>query len=219
VVKAAVEPEPPSTPLTLELVEGSWAAIVEQIAQTKRAVWTALAGTRVVALDADVMTIGFPALSSAEILKKPQGPGLPPNAELVREAIKHVTGHRVRFKVQELPPVVELEPVEAAETEQTPPEVVVSQDAAPVAGASEVASTVEPSEPSDASSASWPTITVPFSEPAIEEVGVDEPDPDTSIESVSEEPSRLSQVGEAVIREVLGGQLISEHRIDEPEEK
>lgn len=216
---APAEPETPSMPLTLELVEESWPAIVEQIAQTKRAVWTALADTRVVALDADVMTIGFPALSSAEILKKPQGDGLPSNAELVREAIKHVTGHRVRFKVQELPPVVDIEPVEEAETEQTPPEVVVPPDPAPVGDASEVSPALEPSEPSEAPSASWPTITLPFSEPAVEEVGVDEPDPEISIESVSDAASRQSQVGEAVIREVLGGQLISEHRVDEPGEK
>jgi hypothetical protein len=31
--------------------------------------------------------------------------------------------------------------------------------------------------------------------------------------------SQLSQVGEAVIREVLGGQLISEHPVDEQGEK
>jgi DNA polymerase III subunit gamma/tau len=205
---------PPEKPLGLEMLESSWPAIVEQIAQTKRVVWTALLDTQVVALDADVVTIGFPALSAADILKKPQGPGLPPNAELVREAIKQVTGHRVRFKVVELPRAEEVKPAELETEVQTPVKTAGPEFAAPA-----VESAVEAAEPDDAGQTSWPTVTPPSSEVPIQVSGGEEHVEATSVEYVSDQTSQLSQVGEAVIREVLGGQLISEHRVDEPGEK
>jgi DNA polymerase-3 subunit gamma/tau len=200
-VPEPVAPEPapaaPAEPLTLDLMVSSWGKIVEAVGEKKRAVWTALADTEVVALVDDVVTIGFPSLASAEVLKKPQGPGLPPSAELVRDAILAVSGHRVRFKVQALvsAPVAE---------EQT--ETVVKD--APAAGEATAA-------------ASWPTVTLPGAE--------EEPAEEVVLESVDEAPEEaeaewpttgaLSQVGEAVIREVLGGQLISEHPVADVEDK
>jgi hypothetical protein len=202
--------------LTRELVESSWPAIIEQIANTKRVVWTALLDTQVVALDADVVTIGFPALSGADILKKPQGPGLPPNAELVREAIKEVTGHRVRFKVSELPNASETQAAEPAADEQAVVEAAPPEHAEP---AREEEQSVESTEPTEAPGASWPTVTPPSSAAPIEEPGVSDAVEAGPHEHVSDNTSQLSQVGEAVIREVLGGQLISEHRVDELGEK
>ena len=215
----------PKEPLTLASLKAAWPAIVETVAEKKRAVWTAMANTEAVAVESDVVTIGFPTLSSAEILKKPQGPGLPVNAELVREAIASVTGHRVRFKVQELvgvtdpnedEPSTEPEPVsEPAPESATEPAPDSVADVVPEAKAQpEAESVVEESSPE---TASWPTVSPPVSvntdsvghEIVAEEVN----------ESVVEDPtpptSQLSQVGEAVIREVLGGQLIAEHPVDE----
>jgi DNA polymerase-3 subunit gamma/tau len=191
---APVPPEPapvaPAEPLSLELMLASWGKIVEAVGEKKRAVWTALANTEVVGLVDDVVTIGFPSLASADVLKKPQGPGLPVNAELVRDAILAVSGHRVRFKVQELvsEPVAE----EPAVTEAT-------------------------------SAATWSTVTLPGAEeqPAEEAVAesADEVPEAAGAEAETATTGTLSQVGEAVIREVLGGQLISEHPVDGAEDK
>jgi DNA polymerase III subunit gamma/tau len=169
----------PEKPLSLSLMVDSWPAIVEAVGEKKRAVWTAITNTEVIALVDDVVTIGFPSLASAEVLKKPQGPGLPVNAELVREAIMAVTGHRVRFKVQEIPP------------SDTPP---------------------AEESPANTDTSSWPTITPPGAEeppvaenePEVE--SADEPAPPTAAQS---------KVGEAAIREVLGGELIAEHPVDD----
>jgi DNA polymerase-3 subunit gamma/tau len=205
VTPGPVAPEPapaaPAEPLSLALMLASWEKIVEAVGEKKRAVWTALANTEVVALVDDVVTIGFPSLASAEILKKPQGPGLPASAELVRDAILAVSGHRVRFKVQELA----MEPVakELAET---------VADEAPVA-------------PKATARASWPTVSLPGAaeQPAEEVVPepADEAPGKVEAEGEAETPTTgaLSQVGEAVIREVLGGQLISEHPVDGAEDK
>jgi DNA polymerase-3 subunit gamma/tau len=194
-------PATPAEPLSLDLMLSSWEKIVEVVGEKKRAVWTALANTQVVALVDDVVTIGFPALASAEVLKKSEGPGLPVNAELVRDAILAVSGHRVRFKVQELVS----EPVAAEQAE------TVAQEA-PVA-------------PESPATASWPTVTLPGAEEqTAEEVvpeSADEAPGDAEAEAAGETPTTgaLSQVGEAVIREVLGGQLISEHPVDAAEDK
>jgi DNA polymerase-3 subunit gamma/tau len=199
----APEPAPaaPAEPLSLDLMRSSWGKIVEAVGEKKRAVWTALANTQVVALVDDVVTIEFPALASAEVLKKSQGPGLPVNAELVRDAILAVSGHRVRFKVQELVS-----------------EPVADERAATVGDEPAIA-------PESTATASWPTVTLPGAEeqPAEEVVAesVDDAPGGAEAEGEAETPTTgaLSQVGEAVIREVLGGQLISEHPVDAAEDK
>jgi hypothetical protein len=177
----------------------SWGKIVEAVGEKKRAVWTALANTEVVGLVDDVVTIGFPSLASADVLKKPQGPGLPVNAELVRDAILAVSGHRVRFKVQEL--VLE---------------AVAGEQAATVV--QEVPTVVEAT-----ARASWPTVTLPGAEEqTVEEVAgesLDEAPEEADAEAETLTTGTLSQVGEAVIREVLGGQLVSEHPVDGAKDK
>jgi DNA polymerase III subunit gamma/tau len=200
-----VDPKPapaePAEPLSLGLMLASWGKIVETVGEKKRAVWTALANTEVVALVDDVVTIGFPSLASADVLKKPQGSGLPVNAELVRDAILAVSGHRVRFKVQELvADSVAEEPAETG-TEEAPavPETIAAAT----------------------TTASWPTVTLPgTAEQPAEEV-VEESVDEVPAEAEDETPTTgaLSQVGEAVIREVLGGQLISEHPVEGAEGK
>ena len=141
------------------------------------------------------MTIGFPSLQAAEVLKKPQGPGLPVNAELVREAILAVTGHRVRFKVQEIvrdESVVD--PVQSAPAPEPTPQPEPEPDPEPTA---------------------WPTVTPPgTAEPEVAEVEVaDEP------AEVPTTTSSQGQIGEAVIREVLGGELVEEHPVSEQDER
>lgn len=178
-----------TTPLSLELLTASWPAVIESVAEKKRAVWTALLETEALALVEDVVTIGFPSLQAADVLKKPQGPGLPVNAELVRDAILAVTGHRVRFKVQE---IVSAEPEDAGEASAPEPEPTP-----------EPVSTPEP--------ASWPTVTLPNApEPEVEEPKAEEEAPEVPVTTSSQ-----GQIGEAVIREVLGGELVEEHPVSD----
>lgn len=183
----------PTKPLNQELLSASWPAVIEAVAEKKRAVWTALTDTEVIALVDDVVTIGFPSLHVAEVLKKPQGPGLPVNAELVREAILDVTGHRVRFKVQEISR-------SGGEPDGGNPSVQAKQDAG---------GSAEPEPPS------WPTVTPPGS--------ADQPEKmEKSVEEISEDPAPAvsqAKVGEAVIREVLGGELVEEHPVSEQDER
>jgi len=188
-------PAEPPKPLSLELLTASWPAVIESVAERKRAVWTSLLDTEALALVDDVVTIGFPSLKAAEVLKKPQGPGLPVNAELVREAILAVTGHRVRFKVQEIAqdePVVD--PVQSAPAPEPTPQP-------------------EP-EPESAAN-SWPTVTPPGT-----------PEPEVAAAEAEDEPAEVptttssqGQIGEAVIREVLGGELVAEHPVSEQDER
>jgi len=179
----------PTTPLSLELLTASWPAVIESVAEKKRAVWTALLETEALALVEDVVTIGFPSLQVADVLKKPQGPGLPVNAELVREAILAVTGHRVRFKVQE---IVAAEAEVAGEASAPEPESIPESEPTP--------------EP-----ASWPTVTPPnATEPEVKEPEAKEEAPEVPVTTSSQ-----GQIGEAVIREVLGGELVEEHPVSD----
>jgi DNA polymerase-3 subunit gamma/tau len=192
-------PAEPAKPLSLELLTASWPAVIDSVADKKRAVWTALLDTEALALVDDVVTIGFPSLQAAEVLKKPQGPGLPVNAELVREAILAVTGHRVRFKVQEIArdePVVD--PVQSAPAPEPTPQPEPEPDPEPESGPT-----------------SWPTVTPPGApEPEVAEVEAeDEP------AEVPTTTSSQGQIGEAVIREVLGGELVEEHPVSEQDER
>lgn len=183
----------PTKALNQELLSALWPAVIESVAEKKRAVWTALTHTEVIALVDDVVTIGFPSLHAAEVLKKPQGPGLPVNAELVREAILDVTGHRVRFKVQEIAR-------SDGESDGGNPSAQVEQD---------TGGSAEPEPPS------WPTVAPPNS--------TDQPEKlEESVEEISEvppPPASQAQVGEAVIREVLGGELVEEHPVSEQDER
>jgi len=190
-----VAPAEPAKPLSLGLLTASWPAVIDSVAEKKRAVWTALLDTEALALVDDVVTIGFPSLQAAEVLKKPQGPGLPVNAELVREAILAVTGHRVRFKVQEIArdePVVD--PVQSAPSPQPTPQPEPEPEPEPT---------------------SWPTVTPPGTpEPEVAEVEAEDESPE-----VPTTPYSQGQIGEAVIREVLGGELVEEHPVAEQDER
>ena len=188
-------------PLSFDALVQAWPSVIDAIAEKKRIVWTAMVGTSIVALETDVVTIGFPSLASSEVLKKSQGSGLPVNAEIVREAILEVTGHRVRFKVQEIAPAHAEEDAAAPAEPEEGPNTVVPEEAA---------DTVDSAAPPP----SWPTVALPGSESEPEVVtevveSVEEPD------EISPATGSQSQIGEAVIREILGGELISEHPVAE----
>ena len=209
-------------PWTLESVEKVWPAIIESLAATKRSLWLALSDTRPVALDGDVLTMGFVRRSDAEILKKPQGPGSPlPNADVLRDAIYQHTGHRVRFTVTELSP---------DQVNTVAPSTAASPTAASVTAAS---GTAEPP--------GWPVVARPGSDVVEEDSsgvseGIDDPSsevtestatagPDTSAAPAPTNPGPtnpalttpvLGQRGEPAIRSILGGELIAEEVWEKP---
>ena len=143
-------------------------------------------------MEGDVLTIGFPRRSDAEMLKKPQGPGSPlPNADLLRDAIEAHTGHRVRFTVGDL--------VAAA-----PPHAPASSDA--VAGEAEADDEEATSEEA-------------ASERSGAESSEENSEGDASAAEPEEAPAQSASDkratrGEPVIREVFGGQLIGEEILD-----
>ena len=264
-----IESGAPLEPLTLASVESLWPAVMDNLGERKRTIWSSLVGTQVLAVDGDILTIGFPTPTSAEVLKKPQGPGLGANAELVRESILAITGHRVRFKVSPLPqgapddlapepPEVSAEPgsdglpagpstepssdaVKETGTEETdagastgtstgastgastetvepPTESQPRPPASPVAKADPAPPSLPASSvPGSSVPGSWPTVVPPRSaaeesRDIVAEV-VAEPE-----EAAPPTTGSFSQIGEAVIREVLGGELISEHPVEQEKE-
>jgi DNA polymerase III subunit gamma/tau len=187
-VEESVEP---IEPWNAEALAGKWPEVIESLAESKRSLWAALSDTVPVAVDGDVVTIGFAKRQDAEILRKPQGPGSPlPNADLLRDAIYQRTGHRVKFTVGELPEGAIPRAPDAPESSWP----VVASPGSEV----DVPSTPEPemtdtSEPADDASDVEPT---------------ELPDPPAS-------GTILGQRGEPAIRTILGGELIAEEVLEQ----
>jgi hypothetical protein len=78
-------------------------------------------------------------------------------------------------------------------------------------------SETEPEPSSSQESVSWPTVTPPNSTEPVELEG------ELPLQDEQSEPpavtSSQGQIGEAVIREVLGGELISEHPVASEDER
>ena len=181
----------PMSPWNVGALAAKWPAVIESLAEAKRSLWAALSDTLPVALDGDVVTIGFAKRQDAEILRKPQGPGSPlPNADLLRDAIYQHTGYRVKFTVGELP-------------ENTRPQVAESPESTwPV-----VAS--PGSETDDDTGAPEP-----------ETVDQADAENDAHSTQTDESPTTpasgtvLGQRGEPAIRTILGGELIGEEMLE-----
>jgi len=165
-----------------------WTAIIGDISEQKRSLWVALSETAPLAVEGDVLTIGFPRRSDAEMLKKPQGPGSPlPNADLLRDAIEAHTGHRVRFTVGDL--------------------VAAATPAAPLTDA-EVDTDDETATPQE------PPADTPVAPDNDVEAGGDAAASDSTETATPASSDKRATRGEPVIREVFGGQLIGEEILD-----
>ena len=181
----------PMEPWNLEALIGKWPAVIESLAESKRSLWAALSDTKPVALEGDVVTIGFAKRQDAEILRKPQGPGSPlPNADLLRDAIYQHTGYRVKFTVGELP-----------------------EGALPRA-----ADAPESSWPVVASPGSETDDTPAVEEEALDTTELADDSSDTESAKAPDTPANgtvLGQRGEPAIRTILGGELIAEEVLEQ----
>ncbi|MEK9578731.1 MAG: hypothetical protein VW008_05205, partial [Aquiluna sp.] len=186
--QSVTEPTEPIEPWTLESLDLVWPKIIESLASHKRSLWVALSETKPIAVEDDVISIGFVRRSDAEILKKPQGPGSPlPNADLLREAILSHTGHRVRFTLGELEPADRVTP--STETAE-PSWPVVSK----------------PGSETDDGASSGDV------EPKVENIP---PVAEDAAEPQESSPtSPVATRGEPVVRQLLGGELVAEEILD-----
>jgi DNA polymerase III subunit gamma/tau len=187
----AEESVEPMSPWNVEALAAKWPAVIESLAEAKRSLWAALSETLPVALDGDVVTIGFAKRQDAEILRKPQGPGSPlPNADLLRDAIYQHTGYRVKFTVGELP-------------EGARPQVVESP---------------ESTWPVVASPGSETGDDTPSPEPEpVDNADVVDDAPSAEAQESPDTPATgtvLGQRGEPAIRTILGGELIGEEVLE-----
>jgi DNA polymerase-3 subunit gamma/tau len=189
VTEATVEP---MSPWDVSGLLQKWPAVMESLAESKRSLWAALSETLPVAVDGDVVTIGFAQRHDAEILRKPQGPGSPlPNADLLRDAIFQHTGHRVRFTVGELPEGTVAQADEA------------KQSSWPV-----VASPGSEAYGDDAIAESESTDTTASTEKSVEAESGESSDTPAN-------GTVLGQRGEPAIRTILGGELIAEEVLEQ----
>ncbi|WP_168916410.1 DNA polymerase III subunit gamma and tau [Microcella flavibacter] len=90
----------PSGPLTLESLRAHWPEVLERIQSVKMSAWTVMYLAQPAALDdGDVLTIAFTSAGDANRFKERTNP-TESVSEQVRNAIQHVLGHRVKFKVR-----------------------------------------------------------------------------------------------------------------------
>jgi len=185
------------SPWNVEALVAEWPAVIESLAEAKRSLWAALSDTLPVAVDGDVVTIGFAKRQDAEILRKPQGPGSPlPNADLLRDAIYQHTGHRVRFTVGELP-------------EGSVPQAVQSKESSWPVVASPGSETPEDASDSETEAQSEPD---PI-ETTTSAGGVASAESSESSDTPAN-ATVLGQRGEPAIRTILGGELIAEEVLE-----
>lgn len=167
-----------------------WPEIIESLSSSKRSLWVAMKGTRPLSISDDVLTIGFPRVSDAEILKKPQGPGSPlPNADLLREVIFERTGRRARFTVSETPPEHSSAAREIQDSSEWP-KVAISSE-----GSSSDTDGLEEQSRGD-----------------IDESENAEPN---EVDSTPAQTSPIATRGEPIVRQLLGGELVGEEVLEE----
>jgi len=182
-----------STPIiedwNLDAVRELWPSVLHILAASKKSLWAAMTETHPESLDGDVLTIGFPRKSDADILKKPQGPGSPlPNADLLRDAILELSGHRVRFTV------VEVSPMPGTDAASPTPPSDASWPVVSHGGNDE--SEIEGNDSSE---------TAP----------VDARISDAEENGGISASAPLANRGEPVVRQLLGGELVGEEILDE----
>lgn len=208
---------PAETPLAFADIERAWPAILDDVAAVDRTAWLVVVNAVPVSFaEPDVLGIGFRSASDLESFKGRPGTDSP--AERTRQAISKRLGVRVKYRPTALP------------ADQAP------QVEAP-------ADSEEPAPPAAASVTEWAVAAIPQTEeqwPSDYPPDDDrEPAPPASEDSPPAEPTTApaqppaaaaqrppasrahtaagaERYGEAVVRELLGAELIGEEPYDSP---
>lgn len=211
--------------LTFADIEREWQAILEDVAAVDRTAWLVLMNAAPVSFEApDVLGIGFRSAADLDAFKGRPGTDSP--AERTRHAINARLGVRVKYRPTALP-------ADAAPPASPPP--ADAEEPAPAAEASvtewAVAAIPQSDAPPPAHHEQWPDELPPDDyaepEPALpvtqraEAPGPNEPTrqaptPVVPPTSRAHTASGAERYGEAVVREVLGAELIGEEPYDAP---
>ncbi|MCU1510125.1 MAG: polymerase subunit gamma and tau [Glaciihabitans sp.] len=191
VVEKVPEQNPPvaespgsSAPVTLQQVRDSWPEILDVVQKEKRSAWMVVFTSQARALRDDILTLTFPSETDVANFKQPM-PGGESVSELLRRAILHVLGLRVKFiaKVE----VTAATP--AAEPAVAPASVPVAPAAVSPVASAPVPTPAPASVPAPASasvSATAPAV-APAAVPASATVVIEEP-PEPTEPDVEPEP-------------------------------
>lgn len=221
--ETAPEPEPAAqaAELTFADIEREWPAILEDVAAVDRTAWLVLMNAVPVAFDApDVLALGFRSAADLESFKGRPGSDSP--AERTRQAINKRLGVRVKYRPTALPadqvPQIGVPPADTEEPAPAVPEASVTEWAVAAIPQSDV----EPPADDEQWPEELPPDDLPEPEPVVDAAPATpqpvEPKPAPAAPPVSRAHTAAGaeRYGEAVIREILGAELIGEEPYDSP---
>ncbi len=216
--ETAPEPEPAAqaAELTFADIEREWPAILEDVAAVDRTAWLVLMNAVPVAFDApDVLALGFRSAADLESFKGRPGSDSP--AERTRQAINKRLGLRVKYRPTALPadqvPQIEVPPSDTEEPAPAVPEASVTEWAVAAIPQSDV----EPPADDEQWPEDLPPDDLPEPEPVVDAApATPKPAPVAPPVSRAHTAAGAERYGEAVIREILGAELIGEEPYDSP---
>ncbi|WP_460772330.1 DNA polymerase III subunit gamma and tau [Microbacterium sp. GXF7504] len=176
VTEAPAEPQPEPTtpaparpvgPVTVEHMRDAWPEVLAALEGISRSSWLIATSARVVALDGDILTLGFQSASDVAAFKK-RAAGQGPSEDL-RQAIQHVLGIRVKYIARQdgddgppAPPAPPAPPrggAEASPPAAPPASARPAGAAAPAPGGARLATAAPVTE--------WAVAQIPTSDPAV----------------------------------------------------
>ncbi len=194
--------------VTLEQLRNAWPEILESLQKAKMSAWTVVYTAHAVALDGDVLTLGFVSQNDVDSFKQPSGAG-DGVSEYLRRAIVEILGLRVKFIAKADASAAQKEATAVTQVDTT---VASAKDAAGWAVAEIPSSEPEPAqtkpaqtEPAQTEPAqTQPAQTKPAqTKPAADALTADDPDSPAAA-------SEKARYGESVVRELLGANFIEE---------
>ncbi len=235
----APAPEPAAAPVTtkaagevsLEQLRNAWPEILESLQKTKMSAWTVVYTAHAIALDGDVLTLGFVSQNDVDSFKQPAGSG-EGVSEFLRRAIVEILGLRVKFiakadpsasqkaAAQKAAATTSAAPTPAAVPEASIPAVAAPSVAtAPTPPAAAVQATPAAQQPGAKDAAGWAVAEIPSSEPDPasrpdpKRAAKANPDPTpagTEKTGTGKTGTEKARYGESVVRELLGASFIEE---------
>ncbi|MEQ1737041.1 MAG: hypothetical protein ABL886_11640, partial [Rhodoglobus sp.] len=190
--------------VTLEQLRNAWPQILESLQKTKMSAWTVVYTAHAVALDGDVLTLGFVSQNDVDSFKQPVGSG-DGVSEYLRRAIVEILGLKVKFIAKADASGAQRS---AAQKDTPKADPASTPEPAPLAAAKDAAGWAVAEIPADAE------IAAP-EKPVKKQGSSKNPTERSSVgagvaESRSESLSSTARYGESVVRELLGASFIEE---------